>query len=525
MSAAASRAKVRNLVLVLGDQLDRDSRAFDGFDAGRDAVWMAEAAHETEHVLSHKLRIAFFFAAMRHFRDELRGRGKTVHYTQMPWRPSEDRGRTFGEILGKDITQHRPDKLIVVRPGAWRVLNELRGLAVERGLELEVREDGHFYTTPEDFAAYAKGRKTYVLEGFYREVRRREDVLVTEKGKPLGGEWNFDAQNRETFDKEGPPEHKAPRAFTPDALTREVIELVAHRFAGHPGSLGYFNLPVTRQDALAHLREFISERLPLFGKYQDALWTGGHFLFHSRLSALLNVKLLNPREVVDKAVAAYHEGEAPINSVEGLVRQVLGWREFIRGIYWHEMPEYAEMNHLEAAEDVPPFFWDGGTDMACIHDAMTNVVNHGYAHHIQRLMVLGLFAQLYGVDPRRFNAWHEAMYLDAVDWVSLPNALGMSQYGDGGIVGTKPYCASANYINKMSNYCKGCRYNPKETTGEDACPFNAFYWDFLARHHERFKGNRRMTFQVKNLERKDAAELERIRRRATRLRKAFNENN
>ena len=485
---------------------------------------MAEVAHEATHVWSHKLRIACFFSAMRHYRDKLRSLGWNVHYTELAEKPSGDRGQSFADCLRQDIAQLRPDKLLLVRPGSWRVLEEIRQCAKECGTELELLEDTHFYTTPADFADYADGRKSYVLESFYRDLRKRENILLTQDGKPVGGEWNFDSENREVFGKDGPPEHKAPRRFSPDAVTRAVIDRVDTRFSGHPGSLEHGDLPVTREDALAFLREFIAERLPLFGTYQDALWRGGHFLFHSRLSVLLNLKLLNPREVVDKAVAAYHDGTAPINAVEGFVRQILGWREFIRGIYWHEMPEYAEMNHLEAGEDVPSFFWDGETDMACLQDAMTNVIQHGYAHHIQRLMVLGLFAQIYGVDPRKFNAWHEAMYLDAIDWVSLPNALGMSQYGDGGIVGTKPYCASANYINKMSNYCRDCRYNPRQTTGEDACPFNAFYWDFLARHHERFKDNRRMTFQVKNLQRKDPDELRAIRERAASLRDAFKQN-
>lgn len=510
-----SRPSVRNLVLVLGDQLDRESAALDGFAADRDIVWMAENAGEATHVWSSQHRLVTFFACMRHYRDALREKDWRVAYHELSTRQSEDRGKDFAEILRNDVNKMRPEKLIVVEPGDFRVREMLRGTAKELGVELVERTDRHFFDTVENFRAFAEDRKSLVLETYYRQLRKREEILVDSAGKPVGGEWNFDQQNRDSFGAKGPPEHKSPRSFAPDAVTREVIEMVKERFGEHPGSVDSFALPVTRKDALAFLREFIEERLPRFGTYQDALWTGGDFLFHSRLSVALNLKLLCPREVVAKAVKAYEEGAAPLPAVEGFVRQILGWREFVRGIYWLKMPDYAKRNHLEAERDVPRYFWDGDTDMVCVREAMRNVIEHGYAHHIQRLMVLGLFAQLYGVHPYRFHEWHMAMYSDAVDWVSLPNALGMSQYGDGGIVGTKPYCASGNYINKMSNYCASCRYNYKKNHGEDACPFSVLYYDFLARHRKRFGSNRRMTFQMKNLEKKEASgELRDIRKQA-----------
>lgn len=508
---------MRNLILIFGDQLDRDSAVFDEFDSDRDAIWMAEVDEEATHVWCHKLRIAFFFAALRHFRDDQLSRGRTVHYTELPRRPSDDRGKSFADVLRKDIHIHHPERLVVVRPGDHRVLCMIQSVANEQDVELELREDRHFYGSVEDFNDWADQRHGLVLENFYRDQRRRFDVLMQEDGSPTGGSWNFDADNRESFGRDGPPmQMKAPRRFRPDDTTRAVVELVEHRFADHPGSLDHFDLPVNRDDALALLRDFVEHRLPDFGTWEDAMWTDEAFLFHSRLSAAMNVKLISPRECVDKAVAAYDDGDAPLNSVEGFVRQILGWREFVRGVYWRHMPDYLERNALDCDDrEVPESFWTGETDMRCVAQSMKHVVNHGYSHHIHRLMVLGLFAQLLGVHPRKFHDWHMAMYLDAIDWVSLPNTLGMSQFGDGGIVGTKPYCASGNYISKMSPFCRDCRYKPKQSTGDNACPMSTLYWDFLARHEKRFDDNPRMNFQLANLRKKQkSGELKEIRNAA-----------
>ena len=481
---------------------------------------MAENAHEATHVWCHKRRLAFFFAAMRHFRDEQLEWGRIVHYHALGRRPSDDRGGDFAEILTKTVHRLHPDKLIMTRPGDLRVLRMLENAAKNLGVELEIREDRHFFVTPNGFRDWAEGRKHLVMEHFYRANHRRTGFLMRENGEPEGGTWNFDKDNRETFGKLGPDNLPSPRRFRPDETTRDVLDMVEARFADHPGSLDDFELPVTHDEALAALRDFVSKRLPLFGDYEDAMWLGEPTLYHSRLSAALNVKLLDPKFCLDKVVAAYEAGKAPINSVEGFVRQVLGWREFIRGVYWYYMPEYAERNSLRCDDrDVPSFLWDGETDMACVADCMAALKRNAWIHHISRLMVLGQFSLLLGVHPYKFHTWHMAMYVDAVDWVSLPNALGMSQHGDDGEVGTKPYCASGNYIDRMSNYCRECCYNPKRATGEDACPFTTLYWDFLDRHHDRFAENRRMTFQVKNLERKSKDELKEIRWQADRIRK------
>ncbi|MDA3921150.1 MAG: cryptochrome/photolyase family protein [Salinisphaera sp.] len=496
-------SELRNLVIVLGDQLDADLSALDAFDPACDAVWMAENQTEATHVWCHKKRLVLFFAAMRHHRDALRERGFTVYYHALQADARHDSGRDFAEILAVDINRRRPQRLVMTECGDHRVQAMLGACAEHQGLTLQVRPDRHFYCSIDAFSEWADNRKSLLLEGFYRHMRREHQVLM-EDGCPVGGEWNFDKQNRERFGKTGPGNIPALHHFRPDEMTREVIELVSARFGSHPGNLEGFDLAVTRDEAFTALLDFIDNRLPQFGSYQDALWTDLQFAYHSRLSAALNLHLLNPRECVEAAVEAYERGDAPINSVEGFVRQILGWREFVRGVYWREMPAYADRNALQADLPVPRVLWDGDTDMACVADAMANVLEHGYAHHIQRLMVLGLFALVAGVNPRDFHEWHMAMYLDAIDWVSLPNALGMSQFGDGGVVGTKPYCASGNYINKMSNYCKSCRFDYKQATGDKACPITTLYWDFLDRNHDAFTSNQRMAFQMKNLEKKRA---------------------
>ncbi len=496
---------LRRLVVVCGDQLDRESDVFDGFDPARDAVLMTEAQEEATYVWQHKRRLVFFFAAMRSFRDVLRKDGIPVLYNALD---DADPPKTLAEGLSRAIEAHSPEEIVLARPGDYRVLEALTAVA-----DIRLVEESHFLTTPADFREFRKGRKRLVLEDFYRQMRRQTGYLM--KGdKPEGGEWNFDKENRGTFGKEGPGLVPGREGFPRSAVTQAVVDMVGERFPDAPGSLEDFEEPVTREDALAALDEFIEHRLCEFGRYQDAMWEGDSTLYHSRISQVLNVKLLNPREVCEAAIAAYDAGRAPINAVEGFVRQVIGWREFTRGIYWTEMPDYAEMNGLDAHEDVPDFFWTGETDMACLRDAIGKLLKTGYAHHIERLMLMGLYLQLHGTDPFKAHEWHMALYLDAIDWVSMPNMLGMSQHGDGGIVGTKPYCASGAYINRMGHYCRDCRFDPKQSTGEKACPFTTLYWDFLARHEKKFASNRRMGLQLANLRRKDDAEVAAIREKA-----------
>ncbi len=507
-------AELRSLVVVLGDQLDPDAAAFDGFEVSRDAVWMAEVAQESTHVWSSKARTALFLAAMRRFGDALQASGRPVHYTRLD--APGNRG-SLGAQLRADISRLQPSRLLLTEPGDWRVLQDIEAAAQACSLRLEVREDRHFLSSIRDFAAHAKGRKSLRMEYFYREQRKRHAVLMQD-GEPVGGQWNFDADNREAFGPDGPRAVPPRTRFEPDAVTQEVIALVNTRFASHPGQLDSFAWPVTRAQALQSLQAFVTERLPLFGRYQDAMWPGDPWLYHAHLSAALNLKLLNPREVVAAAEAAYHGGHAPLASVEGFIRQILGWREYVRGIYWTQMPGYAERNALDAREDLPRWYWNGATDMACLRDALAQTLTHGYANHIQRLMVTGLFALMLGVDPKQVHAWYLAVYVDAVEWVELPNTLGMSQYADGGVMGSKPYIATGKYIQRMSPHCKGCRYDPAQRAGENACPFTTLYWDFLMRHEATLAKNPRMALQVKNVARLSDAQKLAVRERAAAIR-------
>jgi deoxyribodipyrimidine photolyase-related protein len=506
---------MRHLVIVLGDQLDLDASAFDGFDATRDAVWMAEAAEESTHVWSSQPRIAIFLSAMRHFAQALRNVGRPLHYQQI-----DDAHATLASALQATITQLKPEALVMTAPGDARALASLRAVAKQTGLALDIREDRHFFSAVHEFAAHAKGRKQLRMEYFYREMRRKHEVLM-DGDEPLGGQWNFDADNRESFGKSGPGAVPERARFEPDAITRDVIALVRQRFADHPGSLDSFAWAVTREQALHALRCFIDERLPHFGRWQDALWPREAWLWHSHLSTALNLKLLTAREVVAAAEAAYRAGHVPLQSAEGFIRQILGWREYVRGIYWTQMPAYLERNALDAHEALPSFYWNGKTDMACMADAIGQTLEHGYAHHIQRLMVTGLYALLLGVEPKQAHEWYLAVYVDAVEWVELPNTLGMSQAGDGGLMASKPYIASGKYIERQSggSLCAGCRYKPGERVGERACPFTTLYWDFLARHETMLAKNPRTVMQVRNLARVSAEERAGISERAAAIRR------
>jgi deoxyribodipyrimidine photolyase-related protein len=348
-------------------------------------------------------------------------------------------------------------------------------------------------------------------------MRVKHQVLMDD-GKPVGGEWNFDSENRKSFAKQGPPLHAAPRRFLPDTMTREVIDLVKDRFASHPGHLEDFDWPLTSQEAQLALEDFIENRLSDFGDYQDAMWTREPWLFHSRLSVVMNLKLLNPRVVIAAAEKAYRTGRAPLAAVEGFIRQILGWREYVRSIYWRFMPDYINLNSLHAQQALPGFYWTGETDMNCLREAISQTLRYGHAHHIQRLMVTGLFSLLLGVKPRAVHEWYLAVYVDAVEWVELPNTLGMSQHGDGGIMASKPYIASGKYIQRMSNYCSGCRFDPAKSTGPDACPFTTLYWDFLMRHEPRLKKNQRMSMQVRNVSRLTVTEKAAISEQAESIR-------
>lgn len=506
---------MRNLLLALGDQLDPRSPIFDGADVTQDALWMAEVLGESANVWSSKPRTALFLSAMRHYRDAMRARGWTVHYTELDARGNSG---TLDAELARACAELKPSGLAVVEPGEHRVRTMLEAAAERLGIPLAIHTDRHFLSTVEEFRAHAAGRKQLRMEFFYREMRKKHGVLLEADGSPVGDAWNFDAENRESFGKQGPGPLPAPIRFKPDATTRDVIALVNDVFAKHPGVLEHFDWPVTPEQARAALDDFIDNRLADFGRWQDAIWAGEPWLYHSRLAAAMNLHLLDPREVIAEAERAYWDKRAPLEAVEGFIRQILGWREYVRGVYWLHMPEYIERNAMNAREPLPSFYWTGDTEMSCLRDAIEQTLKHGYSHHIQRLMVTGLYALVLGVEPKQVHAWYLSVYVDAVEWVELPNTLGMSQYGDGGVMASKPYVATGKYIQRQGNHCKGCRFDPAEATGQTACPFTTLYWDYLLRHESSLRGNNRMVMQLKNLTRLDAQRRKEITARASEIR-------
>ena len=494
--------------MVLGDQCSRGLSSLHDLDPGRDVVLMAEVDAECTYVPHHKKKIVLVLSAMRHFARALRARGVRVDYVTL-----DDPANTHtlrGEML-RAVARHGAARVAVTESGEWRLEQDMRGWQDAAGVEVDIRDDTRFLCRKQEFRAWAGGKTGVRMEFFYREMRGRHDVLL-EADKPAGGRWNYDAENRKPL-----PGHmvmpEVPR-FPPDAITQEVMALVASRFSSHFGDVDGFALPVTAHDAEAALADFVEHRLAQFGDWQDAMKAGEGTLFHALVSTSINCGLLQPLQACQVAEAAWRNGEAPLNAVEGFVRQILGWREFVRGMYWLHVPEYRSMNTLGAARPLPPFYWTGDTRMNCLHHAITDTKAHAYAHHIQRLMVTGNFALIAGLAPDEVDEWYLVVYADAYEWVEMPNVRGMALHADGGLMGSKPYASSGAYINRMSDYCRGCHYDVKDAAGERGCPFNALYWDFMARHRERFASNHRMSMTVRTLERMDPARLGAIRARA-----------
>ena len=482
--------------LLLGDQLSRDISSLGDLDVERDVVLMAEVMAEATYVRHHPKKIAFVFSAMRHFADALKAEGVTVEYVRLD--DPDNSGSLAGEAQ-RAVARHGAAKLAVTEPGEWRLAEEMAGWQERLGLPVEVRDDSRFFCSRAAFADWAEGRKSLRMEHFYREMRRSTGLLMEPDGKPVGDRWNLDQENRKAI----PPEVEAPprHGVEPDAITQDVIDLVAERFGHHFGTLDGFDFAVTADDAKAGFEHFVTHALPRFGDYQDAMRLGDPLLFHARIGVYLNAGLLSPQRVCERAEQAWREGDAPLNAVEGFIRQILGWREYVRGIYWLKMPDYAARNALSAERRLPEFYWTGETDMACLRDCVEQTRREAHAHHIQRLMVLGNFALLAGVDPAAVNYWYMVVYADAYEWVELPNVHGMAIHADGGVMASKPYAASGKYIDRMSDYCKHCRYDPKKQLEKNACPFNALYWRFIMTHRETFQGNPRMAFPLKTLDR------------------------
>ena len=489
--------QIRSLYLILGDQLTTNSSFFKDYDSSKDFIWMAEVKEEATHVWTHKARIVMFLSAMRHFKEELESKGMLFSYTEMT---SKSPSTSLGFELSKFLKSTKCSSVKIRKPGEHRVEMLLTKAVSENGLTLEILEDDHFLSSIEEFTLHAKDRKQLRMEYFYREMRKKYKILCN-NNEPEGGDWNYDSENRKSFSKEGPGLLPTPIAFPPDKITKQVVKLVNEIYPDHPGDLNFFDWPVTASQAEETLKDFLDNRLNQFGDYQDAMWMNQPWLYHSRLAAAMNLHILHPLKVITQAEDYFKSGKAPLAAVEGFIRQILGWREYVRGIYWLYMPQYLERNTLNANHDLPAFFWTANTDLNCLNQAIGQTLKHGYAHHIQRLMITGLFCLLYGVKPTQVHEWYLAVYVDAVEWVELPNSLGMSQYADGGVMASKPYIASGKYIDRMGNYCKKCKYDPAKSVGEDACPFTTMYWDFLMRHEKLLSSNPRMGMQVRNLNR------------------------
>ena len=502
---------MKTLRLVLGDQLSTALPTFAGLDKDNDTVLMAEVMAEVTYVKHHKRKVAFLFAAMRHFADALRNSGIRVVYRRLD--DPLNQSSLDGEVK-KAIEDFAPDRLVVTEPGEYRLLQQMQDWRDELSVPVEILSDNRFLCSLEDFASWAKDRKSLRMEFFYRILRRRYNVLM-DGDEPVGGKWNYDADNRQP-PKAGltiPP----PRHFAPDKITTEVLALVATRCADHFGDLDGFDFAVTAKDAESVLETFIAERLPLFGSYQDAMIDGEPWMYHSHIGLYLNAGLLSPMQAIRAAEDAYHAGTAPLSAAEGFIRQILGWREFVRGLYWLKMPDYAAANHFAASRPLPDFFWSGDTKMNCLAKTVCQTKAYGYAHHIQRLMLLGNFALLAGLSPKAVNEWFMVVYVDAYEWVVLPNVSGMALYADGGYLASKPYAAGGAYINRMSDYCKGCCYKVAEKSGETACPFNYLYWAFLQRHRPALAGNARLGMIYRTLDRMTAARQDEINADATRF--------
>ena len=480
-----------NLILILGDQLNTKISSLKNYSIKKDFILMCEVNEEANYVKHHKKKIAFLFSAMRHFAIELQKKGFSVTYVNLTDRANT--GALEGEVK-RFLQNKKIDKIVVTFPGEYRVYKNILSWEKLFGVLVEIREDTRFFCSISNFRNWADTRKKLRMEDFYRKMRLEKNILI-ENERPIGGKWNLDLENRK-FPNAG---EKIPKlkSFNNDSITEDVIEMVLEYFPKNFGDIEPFYLAVTREEALIIFEDFFENRIFNYGRFQDAMIEGEPWMFHSVLSFYLNCGLILPEECIKKAEETYFSGKAPLNSVEGFIRQILGWREYIRGVYWLKMPDYKELNYLNSKRSLPNFYWTANTKMNCLKQTIAETKSNAYAHHIQRLMVLGNFALITGLNPYEVNLWYLIVYADAFEWVELPNVSGMILFADGGLVASKPYAAGGNYINKMSNYCKKCKYNVLEKTEKNSCPFNYLYWDFLRRNRNLVQSNYRMALMYK----------------------------
>jgi len=509
----------KTLRLILGDQLNINHSWFKETDSNITYVLM-EVMQEQEYVRHHIQKIVGFFTAMRSFAQELENLGHQVKYIKLNVAQNQ---QNFEGNIKSLLEEISINKFEYQEPDEYRLTEELTKICKSLKIESAVFESEHFYTKKDDIKNFFKGKKQYLMENFYRDMRKKHALLMDENGDPEGGKWNYDHENRKKYDGKYPL--KDSLTFKKDVS--ELVELIQQQKVNYFGNINTkeFGYPTTRKEALEVLDYFCKELLPNFGRYEDAMVKEHQTLFHSCLSFGLNIKLISPKEVVNEVLKAYHQSENKIDiaQVEGFVRQVVGWREYMRGLYWAEMPSFANTNFLNHKGELPSWFWDGKVKMNCLKYSINNSLDHAYAHHIQRLMVIGNFALLAGCDPNQVDEWYLGVYIDAIEWVQITNTHGMSQFADGGLVGSKPYVASANYINKMSNYCEGCHYKKELRHGEKACPFNSLYWNFYIKHEDLLAKNPRIGMMYQLIKKMDDTEKQNIINQASTYLKNINQ--
>lgn len=504
-----------NLIIIFTDQLSENISALDNLNIKNDVILLCEAKEEFSFVKHHKKKLLFMISSMRNFANELLEKNLPVKYFTL-----QEGFNKVDDCLEKITREQNFNKIIITKPSDWRLWQKVINWQ-DKYKNIEVRENNHFLSNEQFFADWAHNKKELRMEYFYREMRKKYNILM-EENKPIGGKWNYDSENRK-FPSSILVCKDRPKNNNNQKIIEEVQSLIMQEFGDHFGDIAPFDYAISRKDALIQLNFFIDNLLANFGDYQDAMLEKQPHLYHSMLSCYINIGLINPIEVCLAAEKAYYLGKAPLNSVEGFIRQILGWREYIKGIYWRYMPKYASLNYLETKLKLPDYYWGANTKLNCIKNAVDNTKKYAYAHHIQRLMITGNFALIAGIDVKEVQEWYLIVYADAFEWVEMPNTLGMALFGDGGIVASKPYAASGKYINKMSDYCKSCYYNPEETIGEKACPFNSLYWNFTYRHKEKLYKNQRMKYVFATWDKFSSEKKEAIKDRADFLLKHLNE--
>lgn len=497
------------LRLILGDQLNLQHSWFE--KKNEDVIYLLmELRQETDYVRHHIQKVVAFFFAMRNFHEELEKKGHNVLYIKLD---DPDNSQDLTSNISRVIDEKGIEKFEYLLPDEFRLDEQLAEFVKTLDIPWEAADTEHFMTERGELAQIFKGKKTYLMENFYRKIRKKYNLLM-DGDEPETGRWNYDAENRGSL----PKNPEIPERNFRQKDVKEVFETIQTAGVETIGSIDPENFiwPSTRREALADLDKFCKEYLPNFGTYQDAMHTSDAFTHHSLISFALNAKLISPLEVVTKVIEYWrkHSKEIDIAQIEGYVRQIIGWREFMRGVYWAQMPKYASLNFFDHKNKLPEWFWDGNTKMNCLKYSVGQSLEHAYAHHIQRLMVTGNFALLAGINPTEVDEWYLGIYIDAIEWVEITNTRGMSQFADGGIVGTKPYVSSANYIKKMSNYCDSCHYSPSKKTGENACPFNSLYWHFYDRHRDKLAKNPRVGMMYRTWDKMDSQKKKELLRQA-----------